>query len=164
TIREFVRDTWDRESLRELFLLTLADVLTTSAKAVTTWKLGMLNALFRSGEAFLAGEAGSSLSGRAARVRESVRSLWSAQEPKSLADISGFLESMPERYFLANSPEEVMAHAQLALRGGDESVSISWMPSTHDGVLGLCVVAEPHSGLGMGVIAGDGRVLLASLH
>jgi [protein-PII] uridylyltransferase len=158
-----VRNTWDRESLRELFLLTLADVLTTSTKAVTNWKLGMLNALFRSSDAFLAGDAGGSLSGRAERVRESVRTLWTDNDPKSLVDLGGFLESMPERYFLANTPEEVMAHAQLALKGGDESVSISWMPSSHDGVLGLCVVAEPNRGLDLCVVAGDRPGLLASI-
>lgn len=160
TITEFLRDTWDRESLRDLFLLTVADVSTTSTNAMTTWKLGMLNALFRSSDAFLAGSL-AGLSSRVARVRDAVCSLW--EEPASLAELEHFLDSMPERYFLANTPQEVVAHARQALGGGDESVSVSLMPSSHDGILGLCVVAGAKRDLDLCVVTDDRPGLLASI-
>lgn len=141
TISEFVSDTWDRESLRELFLLTVADVSTTSAEAMTNWKRSMLDALFRSSDAFLAGSLVGP-SDRVDRVKGLTRALW--REPSTLEELDRFLGSMPARYFLANTPEEVVAHAELALRRGVESVGVSWVPSSHDGILGLCVVAPAH--------------------
>ncbi|HEY6729313.1 MAG TPA: HD domain-containing protein [Polyangiaceae bacterium] len=72
TITEFVRDSWDRESLRELYLLTVADVSTTSAEAMTPWKRSMLDALFRSSDAFLAG-ALVGLDDRVERVKDRAR-------------------------------------------------------------------------------------------
>lgn len=160
TIVDFVRDTWDRESLRELFLLTLADVSTTSTKAMTEWKLSMLSTLFRSSDAYLAGSLAGPTS-RVARVREAVLGLWS--NASTLGELTRFLESMPERYFLANTPEEVVTHAELALRGGESAVSVSWMPSSHDGIFGLCVVAEANRDLDLCVVADDRPGLLASI-
>jgi len=160
TITEFVRDGWDRESLRELYLLTLADVSTTSAEAMTNWKRSMLDALFRSSDAFLAG----SLAGptdRVERVKGLARELW--VDPSTLEELDRFLASMPARYFLANTPEEVVAHAELALRRGAESVAVSWVPSSHDGILGLCIVAEAHDNVDLCVVAEDRLGLLASI-
>lgn len=160
TITEFVGDTWDRESLRELFLLTVADVSTTSAEAMTHWKRGMLDALFRSSDAFLDGSLAGPID-RVARVRDRARDLWN--QPSTVEELDRFLASMPTRYFLANTPEEVVAHAEVALNRGDESVAVSWVPSSHDGILGLCVVAEGHDDADLCVVAEDRPGLLASI-
>ncbi len=160
TISEFVRATPDRESLRELFLLTLADVSTTSVNAMTTWKLGMLDALYRSSDAFLAGAPVGETS-QIERVREKVRALWT--DPTSLEELNGFLSSMPARYFLAHQPEEIVGHAEFATKGERESVAISWTPSTHDDMLGLCVVADTNRDLDICVIADDRPGLLAAI-
>lgn len=160
TISEFVRDTWDREGLREIFLLTIADVATTSNQSMTAWKRHMLNTLFRSADSYLAG----SLSGGASRVdriREQVRRKWTS--PASLDDLESFLDSMPERYFLANSPDEIATHARLAIPCGEEAFSVTWMPSSHRGMVGLCVVAEAREHLDICVVAGDRPGLLASI-
>jgi [protein-PII] uridylyltransferase len=138
----------------------VADVSTTSTKAMTSWKLSMLNALFRSSDAFLAGALPGSTN-RAARVCENVREIW--RDAASLPDLELFLESMPERYFLANTPEEVVAHAELALGRVDGSVSVAWMPSYHEDILGLCVVADANRNLDLCVIADDRPGLLASI-
>lgn len=160
TISDFVRDTWDREGLRELYLLTIADVATTSNQAMTAWKRNMLNTLFRSADAYLAGSLAGG-PGRVTRIRERVRSLW--DEPSTLEDLGRFLDSMPERYFLANTPEEVAAHAKLALQGGDQTFSVSWTPSPHHGIVGLCVVARATKHLDVCVVADDRPGLLASI-
>lgn len=160
TVSEFVRDNWDRESLRELFLLTIADVATTSNQSMTAWKRHMLSTLFRSADSHLDGSLSVGQK-RVTRIRERVKRHW--DDPSSLEDLGRFLESMPERYFLANSPEEVAAHAKLALKGGDQAFSVSWMPSHHHGIVGLCVVAEAREHLDVCVVADDRPGLLASI-
>lgn len=160
TVSEFVGDTWDREGLRKIFLLTLADVATTNVKALTTWKLSMLNALFRTSDAYLAGSL-AGVNTRSAQVRERVRSLW--QDRETLGELVTFLDSMPERYFLANTPQEVLVHAQLAIEARDKSVSLSWMPSSQEGALGLCVVAEDARHLDLCVVADDRPGLLTAI-
>ncbi len=160
TVREFVRETWDHESLRDLFLLTVADVSTTSTQAMTRWKLDMLSALYRSSEAYLSG----SLVGRTSRVeriRRAVCERWTNAE--TLADLERFLDSMPDRYFLANSPQEVIAHAELALQSAEDAVAVSWMPSSHAGIFGLCVVAETTENLDLCIVTKDRRGLLTSI-
>lgn len=160
TISEFVRATPERENLRELFLLTLADVSTTNASAMTTWKLGMLDALYRSADAYLAG-APVGASSQLERVQANVRSLWG--DPDSLEELNRFLDSMPRRYFLAHQPEDVVVHAKFAMKGGREAVAISWMPSSHDEIFGLCVVADTNRDLDICVIADDRPGLLAAI-
>lgn len=160
TISEFVRNTWDRDSLRDLYLLTVADVSTTSPEAMTHWKRSMLDALFRRADAHLAGVLAGPTD-RVARVRDRARALWPHE--KLNEEFDRFTESMPARYFLANSAEEVVAHAELALRREEDRVAVSWVPSSHDGILGLCVVAEAHSDVDLCVVADDRPGLLASI-
>ncbi len=160
TIAEFVRDTWDREGLRELYLLTLADVSTTSNQAMTTWKRGMLDALFRGSDAFLAGSLARPTA-RVAQAKNAVLARW--RDPASIEALHGYLASMPQRYFLANSPEEIVAHAELALGASDEPVVVSWVTSSQDGILGLCVVTEEQRVMDLCVVANDRPGLLASI-
>lgn len=160
TIAEFVRDTWDREGLRELFLLTIADVATTSNQAMTAWKRHMLNTLFRSADAYLVGSFGGGAS-RVDRIREGVRERW--DDLASFEELESFLDSMPERYFLANSPGEIVEHAKLALPCKDQAFSVSWTPANHRGIVGLCVVAQAREHLDVCVVASDRPGLLASI-
>ena len=62
---------------------------------------------------------------------------------------------MPPRYFLANTPEDVVAHAQLSVGCAAGSVSVSLRPSPHEGVLGMCVVTGEQQPTGLCVVAGD---------
>ena len=160
TITEFLRKLRDREGLRELYLLTVADVSTTSAEALTKWKRGMLDGLFRASDAVFSGSR-IGPTDRVSRVRNHARALW--PDEASAEDFEDFLSSMPSRYFLANTPEEIVAHAELALRGADQGVSLSIVPSSHDGVLGLCVVTDGQLGADLCVITTDRPGLLASI-
>jgi [protein-PII] uridylyltransferase len=160
TVTDFLPKLRDRESLRELYLLTVADVSTTSPQAMTKWKRGMLDGLFRATDAAFSG----SLMGptdRVGRVRSRALLLW--PDESSREEFEHFLSSMPARYFLANTAEEVVVHANLALRRGGQEVLLSIVPSSHDGVLGLCVVTEGHLGADVCVIATDRPGLLASI-
>lgn len=160
TVAEFVRHVRGREGLRELYLLTVADVSTTSPVAMTKWKRSMLDGLFRASDAFLAGIAAKP-SDRLARVRTQARALW--RDPGTREQFEHFLQSMPARYFLANSPEDVLAHAELALRPRRGSVGVSLVPSKHEGMLGLCVVAEGQRAADLCVVASDRPGLLAAI-
>ncbi len=160
TIDEFLRDVRGREGLRELYLLTVADVSTTSPVAMTKWKRNMLDTLYRTGDGMLAGSVGDRHD-RVARVRQQARTLW--LDGDSSHAFEEFLASMPARYFLANSPAEVVAHAKLALCPNDGRVGVSLVPSPHDGLLGLCVVTEGSAAAGLCVVAGDRPGLLASI-
>ncbi|HEY6727074.1 MAG TPA: hypothetical protein VI197_23735, partial [Polyangiaceae bacterium] len=108
-----------------------------------------------------------SVRGAARKGRPYRDELW--HEPASLTEFDRFLESMPARYFLANTAEEVVAHAGVALRRGVESVAVSWVPSAHDGIVGLCIVAEAQAAVGapddidLCVVAEDRLGLLASI-
>ncbi len=158
TIVEFLPAVRGREGLIELYLLTVADVSTTSPVAMTKWKRSMLDALYRTSDALLAGSAGS-VEDRAVRVRRAARALWQADD--TAAEFDEFLASMPARYFLANTPAEIVEHARLALR--QQQVDVSLMPSAHDGTFGLCVVAQDSRQTGLCVVAGDRPGLLASI-
>ncbi len=160
TVEEFSAEVRGREGLRDLYLLTVVDVSTTSPAALTRWKRHMLDGLFRGTDAFLAG-AGPARQDRVAKVREMARALWVDEITQS--EFEQYLATMPARYFLSNSPHDVVAHAQLAVRRNADSIGFSLVPSGHEGSLGLCVVAEGQDETGVCVVAGDRPGLLASM-
>jgi [protein-PII] uridylyltransferase len=114
TLEEFCREVRGHEGLRELFLLTLCDVATTSPESLTSWKARMLNELYLAAQARL---GQSDVDVDIDEARESVRSdvvrLWA--EFGEEARIRRFLQSMPERYSLANDPRRIVEHARFAL-------------------------------------------------
>jgi [protein-PII] uridylyltransferase len=159
-IEEFARVVGSREGLRELYLLTVADLSTTSAVSMTAWKANMLSALFKTTDAFLSGR-GDGTSRRAARVREQARALWT--DDGARAAFEEYLASMPDRYFLSNAADQIAAHGQLAVAPGGAGVSCSLLPSEQEGVMGLCVVTRGTPDMGLYVVAGDRPGLLASI-
>lgn len=160
TIAEFVRDVRGREGLRDLYLLTVADLSTTSPSAMTKWKAGMLDALFRASDAMLAGTTGA-LQRRVAHVRDQVR--WLCRTRCDPSAVDEYLEAMPERYLLANTPAEIAAHAALATAPRSAPVVAALVPSSHRGVLELCVVTNGRARAGLCVVASDKPGLLASI-
>jgi [protein-PII] uridylyltransferase len=144
TIEEFCRAVRGREGLRDLFLLTVVDLSTTSPTAMTSWKSRMLDELYFAADAHLAGaKDGAFDEARLARVRESARQVWVG--PQEF--LAAFLASMPERYLLANGPEAIAAHAGVALDRGTAPVHAAIVPSRHPEVAEVCVVAEDQPGL-----------------
>ena len=94
TIEEFCRSVRGREGLRDLYLLTVADLSTTSPTAMTSWKARMLDELYFAAEAHLAGQIPrEDAELRVERVRAAVRAAWSG--PRGGRSIA-LLESMPE--------------------------------------------------------------------
>lgn len=161
-IADFCRVTRSRHGLRNLYLLTVADLSTTSPTSMTSWKARMLDDLFlRADEHFASGgDVAHDL--RAERVRREALELANgahisggASEPARAEFISAFVASMPERYILANAPSSIVAHANVAfehcarrvLETDRPSASVSLVPSRYRGAAELCIIADDRPGL-----------------
>jgi [protein-PII] uridylyltransferase len=112
TLEEFCQAVHGHEGLRELFLLTLCDVATTSPESLTSWKARMLDELYLASEARL-GQVAVDVDDAREMVRHDVVRRWSADGDP--ARIERFLASMPERYTFANDPAHIVEHARFAL-------------------------------------------------
>jgi len=143
TIEEFCRSVRGREGLRNLYLLTVSDLSTTSPTAMTSWKARMLDELYLAAEAHLAGQQPRVDAERIARVREAVRAAWTG--PRDLLEL--MIDSMPERYLLANAPESIVEHARVSAQRGARPVHVAPVPSRHPEAAELCVVADDRPGL-----------------
>jgi [protein-PII] uridylyltransferase len=143
TIEDFCRLLFGRESLRALYLLTIADVTTTSPNAMTSWKARMLEELYLAADDYLGDASGEEQGRRVAQLVEGAKRLW----PASPEALSAFLESMPYRYLASNDAKEVVAHAEVSLERGTKPVHAAIVPSLQVEFAELCVVAEDQPGL-----------------
>jgi [protein-PII] uridylyltransferase len=143
TIEEFCRHVRGREGLRNLYLLTMADVSTTSPTAMNSWKARMLEELYFAAEAYLAGTAQADDADRIARVGRAVRAMWTG--PRGMLD--DLLASLPERYLLANPPESIAQHARAVWARGGRPAHVVRVASRHLAAAELCVVADDRPGL-----------------
>jgi len=109
TIAEFCRHVRGGEGLRELYLLTVCDVSTTSPDAMTSWKARMLDELYVAADRALGQGAESRNRERTERIREQVRGQWGGDDDGFL---DHFLAAMPERYLYANAPASIVDHAR----------------------------------------------------
>jgi [protein-PII] uridylyltransferase len=155
TIADFCRSISDRDSLRNLYLLTVADISTTSPTAMNSWKAGMLDELYFAADGYLASDGAKGKAGaRVALLRQQVL--------ERMGDDSGrakrFLDTMPDRYFWANDADSIAAHVRASSTRAPDSVCLEFAASRHSGVFEVSVVADDEPGL-LARIAG---VLLAN--
>ncbi|HZU83279.1 MAG TPA: [protein-PII] uridylyltransferase [Polyangiaceae bacterium] len=143
TIEEFCRSVRGREGLRDLYLLTVADVSTTSPTAMTTWKARMLEELYFASEAHFIGRKPSEDAERLARARDAARAAWiGPTEP-----LDALLASLPERYLIANRPEQIVQHARAVSTRGGRPAHVVPVSSRHADAAELCIVADDRPGL-----------------
>ena len=131
-----------RGRLRNLYLLTVADVGTTSPNALSSWKARMLEELYFATESHLTGR-GEGDAEQVARVVDTVRASWIG----SREFLDGMVSALPERYFLANDPGSIVEQMKVVLERGARSAHIVHVPSRHPGTAALCVVADDRPGL-----------------
>jgi len=110
TVDELCRIVRGREGLRDLYLLTVADISTTSPAAMTSWKAHMLEELYLRADAKLAGAPTRVDEERVEAVRVEARTCW----PEGATAIDAFVASMPMRYLLATPAASIAMHARLA--------------------------------------------------
>jgi [protein-PII] uridylyltransferase len=144
TTTDFCAQLQGREGLRNLYLLTVCDLTTTSPTAMTSWKARMLDELYFASDASFDGVDSFDVA-RTERVKEAALALWAGPP----ADLEAFVSSMPERYLLSNAPAAIGVHAQVALQRArtDARVQTALVPSRHPEVGELCVVADDAPGL-----------------
>lgn len=153
TIAEFAREVGQsRETLRDLYLLTVADLSTTSPTSMTSWKARMLDELYLATDAALGGEV--SKDTRVARAAAEVMTAIEALEAPSGAErdrrrafAREYLASMGDRYLLSNAPVAIANHAEVVRRHEPNLVSVSLVPSRHPDAAEVCVVAPDQPGL-----------------
>jgi len=146
TTQDFTGHVRGREGLRDLYLLTVADITTTSPTAMTSWKARMLDELYFAADAHLAGTSDTFDKARTERVRAAALQAWKGKK----AELGAFLQTMPDRYLLANAPEAIGAHAKVAIArhsAANMAVHAALVPSRHPEVSEICVVAEDAPGL-----------------
>ncbi len=159
TAEELAEVVGDREGLRNLYLLTVADLSTTSPTSMTSWKARMLDELFvLTMRHFREGHRPE----RAAEERQR-EVLDAVHDPDERREVEAFLHAMPSRYALGNPPADVLAHAAVLRRhlaeGRHATVAcIEHRAEDPGGVEQLCVVAEDRHGL----LANIAAVLTAS--
>jgi [protein-PII] uridylyltransferase len=143
TVDEFTAKVRGRERLGHLYLLTMADVSTTSPGAMTPWKARMLEDLYFAAEGRMASRGVRADAERVARVRDVVRALWSGpREP-----LDALLDALPERYFLASPPESIVEHARIAAARGSQPSHLARVTSRYADAAELCVAAIDQPGL-----------------
>ncbi len=145
TTADFCAAVQGREALRNLYLLTVADITTTSPTAMTSWKARMLDELYFAADARFAGTQTSFDESRIQRFKEAARRAWQ----NGPDDLEAFLDSMPDRYLLANAPEAIAAHARVARDRAKlgSKVHAAIVPSRHPEVSELCVVTDDAPGV-----------------
>ncbi|MBK6690841.1 MAG: [protein-PII] uridylyltransferase [Myxococcales bacterium] len=153
TVEEFCRGVRGREGLRALYLLTIADITTTSPTAMTTWKAKMLENLYVAADAYLSGQRAPGYDDeRRLRILAAA-----AQSPRGVGMtpdvIERFVQSMPERYPFTTAPESLAAHAAAVANRGARAASVELVGPAHGDAVELCVVAEDRPGLLAGIAA-----------
>jgi [protein-PII] uridylyltransferase len=169
TISEFAESVHGREGLRHLFLLTVADLSTTSPTSMTKWKRHMLDGLFRATDELLSrptstrsvDEDAVDEAKRLLAVRAAVRTRWSSSDDATFLD--DYLASMPHGYLLSNGPAEIAWHARVALHAQESVVTAELVTSQGQDVASLCVVTGHPVGAPLCVVAKDRPGLLASI-
>ncbi len=144
-IREVANQVGSVDRLRDLYLLTVADLSTTNPNAMTSWKARMLEDLYLAVVNELEDEAPQGAARRADAIREEVR-VGFVGDAKP-AELERFLQEMPDRYLLANPVDAIRAHARIARDRDGAPVHLSIEPGPSPDVAELVVVTDDRPGL-----------------
>ncbi len=159
TVAAFCDDIGVQELLRELYLLTVADITTTSPTSMTRWKRRMLDELHLNADRYLAAKGELGLPTRIEQVRARVRDL--CEDPEVENFLGQFLSGLPERYFFANEPETVVEHARFAASARGHHCSVQTRGEAPH--VEVWVVADDRPGLLALIAASFGKVKLEIL-
>jgi [protein-PII] uridylyltransferase len=153
TLAEFAHDVGSsRETLRDLYLLTVSDLSTTSPTSMTSWKARMLEELYLATDAALGGGVSrdARVAKAAAEVMEAIERMPSSaprERDERRAFTRDYLVSMGDRYLLSNAPLAIANHGEVVRKHAQNLVSVSLVPSRHPGAAEICVVAPDQPGL-----------------
>ena len=140
-IENFRTEVHGPEGLKELYLLTICDVSTTSPTALTTWKSRMMLELYLSTRRSFEGLPAQSEE-RAQKLRTATIDLCEGEE---CVFLQHYLQSVPNRYMYANEPSDIVIHARVAERSESEELLVEQIGSRGPYVE-IAVVADDRSG------------------
>ena len=144
-IAEVVSHVRTLDRLRDLYLLTVADLSTTNPSAMTSWKARMLEDLYVSVAASLEGSVETPPERRADAIRAEVVAGGDISHRDAVAR---FAAGMPDRYLLANSPEAIRAHArEVSARACGEPLHVAMREGPSEGIVELIVATDDRPGL-----------------
>jgi [protein-PII] uridylyltransferase len=144
TLEAFSEEVHGREGLRELYLLTICDVSTTSPTALTSWKARVLESLYLSSDALLSEGTRSEGEARLDQVRASVRAEIRERGEREFLD--HFLTAMPDRYLYANDPIDIVRHSRFARASQMKHVNVT-VVTNHEPYVELGFIADDRPGL-----------------
>lgn len=137
-VGDLARDPW---RLDALYLLTVADLSTTSPTAMTAWKARVLEELYARVAEALRGRP----EGDPGRVEALVSQAISDAPEAERAGLEGYLRRMPGRYLRASSPAQLRRHARRlgGIAPGERAVCVESLPGDASGALLEVLVAAP---------------------
>ncbi len=133
------------DRLRDLYLLTVADLSTTNPNAMTSWKARMLEDLYLAVAAELEGADRRGPARRADAIRDEVRVGFVGDGSEDA--LGRFVAQMPDRYLLANPVDAIRAHAQASVERGARDLHLAARPGQSRDVSELIVVGDDRPGL-----------------
>lgn len=150
-ISEIARAVGTADRLRDLYLLTVADLSTTNPNAMTAWKARMLDDTYLAVMEELEGTKEGGPARRADAIREEV-SVGFVGDGSEEA-LTRFVRQMPDRYLLANPVDAIRSHARIALARERATVPLhlAVRPGPSPDVSELVVVSDDRPGLLMHV-------------
>jgi [protein-PII] uridylyltransferase len=143
-IEEVARTVGSLDRLRDLYLLTVADVSTTNPQAMTEWKARMLEDLYIALWRVLEGRA-PNLTQRAEELRRNARIGFVGDLGQER--LEAFVDEMPERYVLAHPVDMIRAHARAARDRGDKLVHVAAFPGPAQDITEILVLTDDRPGL-----------------
>ncbi len=151
-ILDFARLVGNRTNLRDLYLLTFADIRASSTRAWTDWKGQLLQELFERTSELL--ESGSDdpnkaieLIERRVEQRRESASAELSQLGVAASNIEEYFETMPRRYFTAHAPRQIARHAMVAMAFSRDRVMSTAVREMRGDLSELIVCAEDRPGL-----------------
>jgi [protein-PII] uridylyltransferase len=156
TLTEIVREVRTVDRLRDLYLLSFCIVSTANPVSMTAWNARMLAELWLSVSGVI--DNSQDRSDYAASLREQVLALSAGNVQAERLDM--FLEDLPERYLLGNSPADIVSHERFSHERADKKVSVLVSSLVEDDQAAAAIGGRP---LKLAVITDDRPGLLADL-
>ena len=146
SLNEIVRLVETPERLRDLFLCTFTVISTVNPKAMTSWKAHALEDLYLATLAQL--ESGSARLQTENRVLEvKLQAVVGFAGDAGQEELQSFIDEMPDRYFLANPVDVVRRHARISRDRSEGIATVRVGPGPSEDVDEVVVVTADRSGL-----------------
>lgn len=149
---EFAKLVRDRTNLKNLYLLTFADMRASSKSGWTEWRGALVRELYeRTAEVLETGRPDEAVAFATIEARVEKRRQAAREELRALgvaeAKIDAYFDEMPRRYFVSHTPRQIARHAKALLSFSDEKKVVTAVREMRGGFSELIVCARDVHGL-----------------